>query len=615
MAIEIKHKIVAFASEQSGVGCSTLAGNLASFLARILHQEGGRVLLIDGDWRRGRISGRLMLKQQPNALDLINHFDERQSSEDARGREVSWEEDLQPFLVDYVLGPQRGAWKPFLDGENNPTTEASLHLLMASDNPDLRFQINREDIVGMLEWLSPHFRAIIINVGELSADSHLMEDWLDQSDLVWMVTDPEPTSLAALARGIVRYAQSGSGWCTQDKVQVLVNRASPSLQFNLGEEIRSTMPWLPEEQLWTIDDFHPLITRANVRGLMHTCASPSFTLQLYPLMCQVSDWRWSEEDQAMVKAAVEAESPAQEASEQALGEHEAFNSFRPANPAAARAEAVNDPDRPHSRQALFMDTNKPAPESWESLLEPDSDLPGLAVPHAPTSLPAGWRLVPTPPAIGDQLITALHHMISRLPPDAAENHGLATFYQPDAPELPVPDYGPDFVDRFLQAAQTLLPATPAPRAPAPLQSWNGGGNALSEGIPLAPPIPGGAAGGGGGRGRRAPQERRGHGRHWEVMEDGSVRIKESGLLALEQLFTLGDNMEMHGHASLAPLSQSLLPPSPQEIYGGEATSSLEPASPLSREDQPRRRKRFFSRLRRRRAREAEGEPALQPEEA
>jgi pilus assembly protein CpaE len=146
-------KVIAFFSPKGGVGCSTLAINLAIAIHKA---QGARVVLLDSSLQFGDIAVLLNLQATRSLADLAPHVDE-----------------LDQDLLDHVALPH----------------QSGIRALLAPPRPEMADLIAPGVLNSILERLRRLHDYIIIDTSSTLADTTLTV--LDVADRVILVTTPE----------------------------------------------------------------------------------------------------------------------------------------------------------------------------------------------------------------------------------------------------------------------------------------------------------------------------------------------------------------------------------------------------------------------------------------
>ena len=199
--------VIAVYSPKGGVGCTTIATNLAVALA----QRGkSTVALVDLDLQFGDIGIALDLKSANSIADLLNHVDAIDSS-----------------LVDEVFVRHSSGVRAVLAPDNLASVPA----------------IDPERVARAVDQLRPHFQYIVCDLW--SSLEELTLATLRMADRVILVTTPELPALRNLRR-----VMSATGLLLQDERTLLVANRFPGkagisadeMERGLGRPITATIP-------------------------------------------------------------------------------------------------------------------------------------------------------------------------------------------------------------------------------------------------------------------------------------------------------------------------------------------------------------------------------------
>jgi pilus assembly protein CpaE len=217
---EATGKLIAVYSPKGGTGASTVAVNLAVFLAK----QRQRTVLIDGNFQFGDVAVMLNLKTSTTILDLLDRI-----------------EDLDADLVNSVAA----------------THKTGLRILTAPARPEMAELVTPSRLAQLLTILLNHYDFIVVD-----ADSSLTEATLavlDGADSVVLVTQPRLASLknASLFLDLVR----GLGYA-HDKVALVVNQSKNDQKVSVSD-IESI---LKQKALATLPDDDQYATQAADQG-------------------------------------------------------------------------------------------------------------------------------------------------------------------------------------------------------------------------------------------------------------------------------------------------------------------------------------------------------------
>jgi pilus assembly protein CpaE len=200
--------VIAVYSPKGGVGCTTIATNLAVALAR--RSGKSSVGLVDLDLQFGDIGIALDLKSANSVAELLNHVDA-----------------IDQQLVDEVFVKHPSGVRVLLAPENLATVPA----------------IDPDRVARVVDQLRPHFQYIVCDLWSSLEDLTLAT--LRMADRVILVTTPELPALRNLRR-----VMSATGLLLQDERTILVANRVPGkagiglseMEKGLGRSINATIP-------------------------------------------------------------------------------------------------------------------------------------------------------------------------------------------------------------------------------------------------------------------------------------------------------------------------------------------------------------------------------------
>lgn len=210
-------KILSVYSPKGGVGCSTMALNLAVQFALSKHST----LLLDGSFQFGDVGVMLNIKSTSTILDLMERADE-----------------LDADLINSVV----------------LTHDSGLKVLLAPPRPEMAELVTVPRLEKLLTSLRQTFEYVIIDMSKALSDVNLTI--LDHSDHVLLLTEPGLPSLKSaslfydLAQGL-KYRPS--------KIMLVVNRASTKL----GVSVKDIAGILKQPVLAAIPEDDAAVTAAT----------------------------------------------------------------------------------------------------------------------------------------------------------------------------------------------------------------------------------------------------------------------------------------------------------------------------------------------------------------
>lgn len=217
--------IISVYSPKGGIGCSTIAVNLAVALAN----KGHKTLLIDGSLQFGDVSVMLNMKPATSILDLIERM-----------------ADLDEDLISSVVMPHK---------------KSGLNVLLAPPRPEMADLVTDEHMRKLLGKLRNLFEFVIIDTSASLDDVALA--MLDSSDRIYLVTQQSLPSLKNVSR-FFDLAETLD--YERDKVTLIVNRASKKLGISvkdisdtLKRPVLTTIPVDDDVVSQAVDQGQPLV--------------------------------------------------------------------------------------------------------------------------------------------------------------------------------------------------------------------------------------------------------------------------------------------------------------------------------------------------------------------
>ncbi|HLC02868.1 MAG TPA: P-loop NTPase [Anaerolineales bacterium] len=216
-------------SPRGGVGCSTLAVNLA---VAIHQQLETRVLLVEGKLLFGHLGLMLNLRPQNTLADLIPHAG-----------------SLDAGLVEEVV-----------------TQHATgIHVLLSPPDPHVAQGIRPDDLYKVAQGVGRVFDVVIVDAGSFLNDNAVT--LMDVADRVLLVTTPELASLHDVSRFI--QLSRTLGFPPEKLITVLNRVGMPG-----GVKVRDIKAALPGEIYALIPDESVTVTRSLNRGIPLVFKSP-----------------------------------------------------------------------------------------------------------------------------------------------------------------------------------------------------------------------------------------------------------------------------------------------------------------------------------------------------
>ncbi len=224
--------IVAVYSPKGGVGCTTIATNLAVALARKTKKP---VAIVDLDLQFGDVGVALDLRGANSIIDLVEHS-----------------ESIDAALIDEIFVRH----------------ESGIRALVAPENIALVESVDPHRVVQALDRLREHFAYIVCDLW--SSLDELTLSTLRAADRIALVTTPELPSLKNVRRAIA----ATTPLLLDERTQIVLNRhpgkvgvSVADVERNLGRSVSAT---IPSEGIGMTDAINQGIsffdTRARVRA-------------------------------------------------------------------------------------------------------------------------------------------------------------------------------------------------------------------------------------------------------------------------------------------------------------------------------------------------------------
>jgi pilus assembly protein CpaE len=224
--------IVAVYSPKGGVGCTTIATNLAVALARRTKKP---VAIVDLDLQFGDVGVALDLRGANSIIDLVEHS-----------------ESIDAALIDEIFVRH----------------ESGIRALVAPENIALVESVDPHRVVQALDRLREHFAYIVCDLW--SSLDELTLSTLRAADRIALVTTPELPSLKNVRRAIA----ATTPLLLDERTQIVLNRhpgkvgvSVADVERNLGRSVSAT---IPSEGIGMTDAINQGIsffdTRARVRA-------------------------------------------------------------------------------------------------------------------------------------------------------------------------------------------------------------------------------------------------------------------------------------------------------------------------------------------------------------
>lgn len=220
-------KILTVFSPKGGIGCTTIAINVAVAMA----EKGNKTLLIDGSLQFGDVAVMLDLKSTTSIIDLAERTG-----------------DIDQDLISSVLQEHK---------------ESGLKVLLAPPRPEMAELVRPDDFKAVVEILRQMFDYIVIDTSSSLDDLNLV--MLDVADRILLITRQSLPSLKNVSRffDLSEYLEYEQG-----KVIMVVNHASKKLSISV-KDIEDTLKWpaaavIPEDvaAYAAADQGRPLLSAA-----------------------------------------------------------------------------------------------------------------------------------------------------------------------------------------------------------------------------------------------------------------------------------------------------------------------------------------------------------------
>jgi pilus assembly protein CpaE len=199
--------IVAVYSPKGGVGCTTIATNLAVALARTTKKP---VAIVDLDLQFGDVGVALDLRGANSIIDLVEHSD-----------------SIDSTLIDEIFVRH----------------ESGIRALVAPENIAAVASVDADRVVQALDRLREHFAYIVCDLW--SSLDELTLSTLRVADRIALVTTPELPALKNLRRAIA----ATTPLLLDERTQIVLNRHSgkvgvsvADVERNLGRTVSATIP-------------------------------------------------------------------------------------------------------------------------------------------------------------------------------------------------------------------------------------------------------------------------------------------------------------------------------------------------------------------------------------
>ncbi len=220
-------RTVAVFSPRGGVGCTTIAANLA---VSLLENTGARVLLMDGKLFFGHLDVVLNIRARNTLADLLPHAN-------------SMDESLvKEIVIPHAIG---------------------IHVLLAPADMQLAQGIRPDDLYNIYTGLQRQYDYIVIDAGSSLSENTVT--LMDAADRIVLVTSPDLASLHDTSRFIQISRALGY---PADKILVLLNRVGipggiklKDIETALRHQVFAQVPDDGPECLRSINRGIPLVVR------------------------------------------------------------------------------------------------------------------------------------------------------------------------------------------------------------------------------------------------------------------------------------------------------------------------------------------------------------------
>lgn len=241
-------QLYTFFSSKGGSGSTTIATNMAIVLHRL---SGKRTLLVDLDLELGEVA--LLLGAEPrfNFVDMVQNFHRMDSG----------------LLASYIEQHSSG-----------------VHLLSAPFHPDRAEVVSGDEIRRILHFLRSHYDYVVVDTSKSFSPATLAA--IDQSDLVFLVTNLDLPSLRNIQRGLPmlrRVLARG-----EEQLRLIVNRYQNDGDISL-EDVRRT---LGLKVFWTIsNDYGAVVDSINTGKPIVLNGTSAYTKDIKALGAQIAGLR------------------------------------------------------------------------------------------------------------------------------------------------------------------------------------------------------------------------------------------------------------------------------------------------------------------------------------
>ncbi len=203
---EAEGKVIAVFSPKGGVGCSTLAINLAIALQK---QKNLKTIIVDTSLQFGDISVLLNLQPKATIADLAPHA-----------------EDLDIDLVESVL----------------VSHSSGIKALLAPPRPEMADLVTPSSITAILNKLRHLYDIIIVDM--YSSLQDIVISGLDEADLIVLVTTPE---IPAIKSARLFFEVTDALEYPREKTHLVLNKTNPKIGIK-AEDIESSIKYTVHAQ-------------------------------------------------------------------------------------------------------------------------------------------------------------------------------------------------------------------------------------------------------------------------------------------------------------------------------------------------------------------------------
>lgn len=235
-------KLIAVYSAKGGVGCTTLATNLAIGL----NAEHTPAVLVDGHLQFGDVSVFLNMQVKLSMVDLASRVDE-----------------LDRELVDEILMAHA----------------SGLKVLPAPPRPEMADEIHADQVRPVLRWLKDVFAYVVVDTSSTMDDTTLAI--LEEADLILAVATPE---IPAIKDARLFLDLAGILGMPRDRVFFVLNKmdkrsgiAASAVAENLKKAVDAEIPFVDQVVTTSINKGVPLLlgdkTKMPAKNLLDLVAS------------------------------------------------------------------------------------------------------------------------------------------------------------------------------------------------------------------------------------------------------------------------------------------------------------------------------------------------------